>query len=48
MTIKINIVGFTGSLRVKSYNMAALRAAIDLLPPGATLKIVDLSPIPFF
>lgn len=48
MTTKIKIIGFTGSLRVKSYNLAALRAAAELLPEGSTLEIVDLSPIPFF
>ena len=46
MTMKI--IGITGSLRVKSYNMAALRAAAEILPEGANLEIVDLSPIPFF
>lgn len=48
MTTKIKIIGFTGSLRVKSYNMAALRAATELLPEGANLEIVDLAQIPFF
>ena len=48
MTTRIKIIGITGSLRVKSYNLAALRAAVELLPDGSTLEIVDLSPIPFF
>ena len=48
MTTKIKIIGFTGSLRVKSYNLAALRAAAELLPNGSTMEIVDLAPIPFF
>jgi len=48
MTSKIKIIGITGSLRAKSYNMAALRAASELLPEGATMEIVDLTPIPFF
>jgi len=48
MTSKIKIIGITGSLRAKSYNMAALRAATELLPDGSTIEIVDLSPIPFF
>jgi len=48
MTTRIKILGFTGSLRIKSYNMAALRAATELLPEGADMEIVDLSPIPFF
>ena len=48
MNKTINIIGFTGSLRLHSYNKAALRAAKKLLPEGATLDIVDLSDIPFF
>lgn len=48
MEKKIKILGFTGSLRRNSYNKAALRAAAELLPAGATLEIVDLSQIPFF
>lgn len=48
MTTKIKIIGFTGSLRVKSYNLAVLRAATEMLPEGVTMEIVDLSPIPFF
>ncbi|KLU60974.1 FMN-dependent NADPH-azoreductase [Peptococcaceae bacterium CEB3] len=48
MSANVKILGFTGSLRRKSYNMAALRAAKDLLPEGASLEIADLAPIPFF
>jgi len=48
METDINILGFTGSLRRGSYNKAALRAAVELLPEGASLEIVDLTPIPFF
>ncbi len=44
----IKIVGFTGSLRKGSYNLAALRAAKELLPNDAELEILDLSAIPFF
>lgn len=44
----IKILGMSGSLRRGSYNKAALRAALDLLPEGAELKIIDLDPIPFF
>lgn len=44
----VKILGFTGSLRRNSYNKAALRAAGELLPDGASLEILDLSPIPFF
>lgn len=48
MNKTISIIGFTGSLRLHSYNKAALNAAKKLLPEGATLEIVDLSAIPFF
>lgn len=48
MPENIKILGFTGSLRIKSYNMAALRAATELLPEGADMEIFDLSQIPFF
>lgn len=48
MDKKINIIGFTGSLRRKSYNMAALKAAKELLPEGVDMEIEDLSHIPFF
>ncbi|CAA7602779.1 NADPH-dependent FMN reductase [Acididesulfobacillus acetoxydans] len=48
MPPKVKILGFTGSLRRKSYNMAALRAAQELLPAGAVLDIADLKSIPFF
>lgn len=44
----INIIAFTGSLRLKSYNKAALAAAKELLPEGASLEILDLAQIPFF
>ncbi|NLY53235.1 MAG: NAD(P)H-dependent oxidoreductase [Firmicutes bacterium] len=45
---QVNILGFAGSLRQASYNRAALRAAQELLPKGASLEVVDLAPIPFF
>jgi chromate reductase len=48
MATNIKILGFTGSLRRNSFNKAALRAASELLPEGASLEIVDLAPIPFF
>lgn len=48
MEREIKILGFTGSLRQGSYNKAALLAAKELLPAGASLEIVDLSPLPFF
>lgn len=44
----VKVLGFAGSLRKASYNRAALRAAQELLPPGMTLEIFDLGPIPLF
>ena len=43
----VRIAGLTGSLRKGSYNMAALKAAGELLPAGAELRILDPSPLPF-
>jgi chromate reductase len=44
----IKILGIAGSLRKASYNRAALRAARDLVPAGATLETFELDPIPIF
>jgi chromate reductase len=44
----VKVLGFAGSLRKDSFNRAALRAAQELLPPGMTLEIFDLAPIPLF
>ncbi len=44
----IRILGIAGSLRRKSYNRAALRAALQLIPPDATLEIFELDGIPVF
>jgi NADPH-dependent FMN reductase len=35
-----------GSLRRGSYNMATLRTAIELKPPGMTIEVADISTIP--
>ncbi len=48
MASTIHILGFTGSLRKKSYNMAALRTAQELVPPDAELEIVELGELPLF
>jgi len=45
---QFRILGIAGSLRQSSYNRAALRAAADLVPEGATLEIFDLDGIPPF
>ena len=44
----VRILGIAGSLRRESYNRAALRAAAQLVPEGATLDIVELDGIPGF
>ena len=44
----INILGFAGSLRQKSYNRALLRNCLELLPPDTTLEIFELDRIPPF
>jgi chromate reductase len=47
-TSTINILGIPGSLRQASYNKAALQAAQELLPEGATLEIFGLGGVPPF
>jgi chromate reductase len=42
------ILGIPGSLRKASYNKAALRAALELVPEGARLEIFELDGIPPF
>ena len=45
----MRILGISGSLRRDSYNSALLRAAANLLPPGAEMEIHDgLREIPAF
>lgn len=44
----LHVLGISGSLRKGSYNIALLRAAAELLPPGMTLEILDLAPLPMF
>lgn len=44
----VKILGFAGSLRKGSYNRAILRAALELVPEGATLETFDLDGIPPF
>jgi chromate reductase len=44
----LNILGIVGSLRKKSYNAFALKAALKLLPDDVALDIVDLRDIPVF
>src|SRR5881394_3198863 len=42
----ISVLGICGSLRAGSYNMAALRTAIELKPPGMSVTVADISTIP--
>jgi chromate reductase len=48
MSHPVRILGIAGSLRRQSYNRAALRAAAQLLPEGATLEVFELDGIPLF
>ncbi|MFY9553486.1 MAG: NAD(P)H-dependent oxidoreductase [Blastocatellia bacterium] len=48
MSKPVRILGIAGSLRRESYNRAALRAAAQLVPAGATLDIFELDGIPGF
>lgn len=48
MSHPMTILGIAGSLRKKSYNRAALRAAQQLAPEGAKLDIFELDGIPMF
>ena len=42
------VLGICGSLRQKSYNMAALRAAGELMPPGLKLRITGIAELPIY
>jgi chromate reductase, NAD(P)H dehydrogenase (quinone) len=48
MSKPVRIFGIAGSLRRMSYNRAALRAAAELAPEGATVEIFELDGIPGF
>lgn len=48
MSKPVRILGIAGSLRRESYNRAALRAAVQLVPQDATLEVFDLDGIPAF
>ena len=48
MTPTIRIVGFNGSLRTKSYNQAALRAAKEMVPEHIELEILSIGDLPFY
>ena len=44
----VSVLGICGSLRKGSYNMAALRTAIELKPAGMTVTVADISQIPLY
>lgn len=46
MSQPVRILGIAGSLRAASYNRAALRAATQLTPEGATIDVFDIQGIP--
>jgi len=45
---RLHVLGISGSLRQGSYNSALLRTVTELMPPGMTLEIFDLAPLPIF
>jgi len=42
------ILGICGSLRQKSFNMAALKVAGELMPPGLKLRITGIGDLPIY
>lgn len=48
MSEQFVILGIAGSLRKASYNRAALRAAVELAPPGAKIEVFDIDGLPGF
>ena len=48
MASKLSILGFAGSLRQGSFNKALLRAAQEMAPPDAEVRIFDLEGLPLF
>jgi chromate reductase, NAD(P)H dehydrogenase (quinone) len=48
MSQPVRILGISGSLRRESYNRAALRAATEVVPEGATIEVFELDGIPGF
>jgi chromate reductase len=48
MSKPVRILGIAGSLRSESFNRAALRAATELVPEGATIETFELDGIPGF
>src|ERR1700757_2490287 len=48
MSDEVRILGIAGSLRKQSFNRAALRAAVGLVPAGATLDLAEIDGLPGF
>jgi chromate reductase len=44
----LRFLGISGSLRAKSFNTAALHAAMEVLPEGVTMDLADISAIPLY
>ncbi|MCL4798920.1 MAG: NAD(P)H-dependent oxidoreductase [Burkholderiales bacterium] len=44
----LKILGICGSLRKKSFNMAGLRAAGELMPAGMKLEITSIADLPMY
>ena len=47
-SLKLTILGISGSGRKRSYNTALLEEAKQLLPRDATLEVVDVSKLPLY
>jgi chromate reductase, NAD(P)H dehydrogenase (quinone) len=43
-----SILGICGSLRAKSVNLAALKAAGEVMPAGMTMKIANIADLPMY
>lgn len=48
MTDTLNILGIAGSLRRASFNRGVVRAAMQLTPPGVTIRSLDIGDLPLY
>jgi chromate reductase len=48
MDDQLQILAFAGSLRRASYNRGLVRAAVELAPPGVSIRTVTLDDLPLF
>jgi chromate reductase, NAD(P)H dehydrogenase (quinone) len=48
MANDLKVLGICGSLRKASYNMAALRACMELMPAGMSMTIATIGDIPMY